>query len=1125
MKAAKRLLAGLLSAVLALPLSTAGMAVIADEEQEPAAGIQESPYKELVTVMDMNSAGKHSSGYQASINQMKINLKGIDPTVDYDNLALFINVYIENRDNPDDVTIFEDSQGQFQLLSEIKDGVYYETCWNWNKRNEFNLHSGWNTLLLNFSTEQKAKGFAATKCSLELDKIENFRLAFWNFNDFENYDQYRIRIAGATIVDTRYERETEPAYDNTDPVAGEWPTLTDANTYTATGGKGGLLHTGTHTVETPIDVTHHDPSKLFLSLEMYAGNATDPENVAGLFVGGQIRLFSQNSGNNFAHFYSRDCYADFKPNEWNTLLIPWSKLVNPGNIDQSEINRIYIYYDSVNHDEFSGNELELKVRNVQIIDTTNEPKEMAVPTLFGDGMIFQQKKPISLWGTTEAGDTVTATLKKGETVVQELAPVTVGEDGSWKVTFNALDGSYDAYTITLVDKDAEGVRSTKTLNDIVIGEVWVTGGQSNMALNVGSDAQKDDILAKATNANIRIYLEPSTPVPNGQKQPLDPLSNIEGAYWAKGNDKNSVANTTSVGYNFAVQLQEQLNMPVGILNTAVGGSHIESWISRKSVDGNETYKNFLDYNDKYCDANWWPSVADRQSAFYNTKIGPLKGYNTAGAIWYQGESSSANPEIYGEALSLLQKDWSETFGFGEERMPFIFAQLAPHYYAATNGMSASTYLAYMAEAMSEAWEANPTTMGQIAIYDLPLGHWKDAAHTVSGDPIHPNDKRPVAARMATAATNLVYGGQGETTSPVYQSMEIKGSAIEVTLDHVGADGLKIGNDAANLQGFAIAGADGVFVNAQAEITGKNTVKVWSDKVTEPKNVTYAFTTFNMAANLMGSDGFAAIPFRTTTDTVDSKLFHANDWMYADGEVWVSVAGDDKLKDQQHLQADFHDLWTVAEEGTTHSYDTETKSEGKASLKVTYTGNTATIAPDFASYRSQAETQFANFGGLTVDLKNPDDRAKTVKLALVSGGKTYTSVDTAELAAKSDFTAYDFSLAKLTDETGAAVTNVAEVLAGVTALQFVVTDTAAGEVYLDNIRFAVTLDVPSYTLGDVDGSHTVDVIDALMALQKAANKINLDETQTLAANVDGEGEVTAYDALLILKYATGAIAAF
>ena len=147
------------------------------------------------------------------------------------------------------------------------------------------------------------------------------------------------------------------------------------------------------------------------------------------------------------------------------------------------------------------------------------------------------------------------------------------------------------------------------------------------------------------------------------------------------------------------------------------------------------------------------------------------------------------------------------------------------------------------------------------------------------------------------------------------------------------------------------------------------------------------------------------------------------------------------------------------------------------------------------------------------------------MVLTANGKTYTSADTATLAANSDFTGYDFSLTALTDDKGAAVTDVAAVLEKVTALQFVVTDTAAGTVYLDNIRFAVTLDQPAYTLGDIDGKDGVTAADALMALQAATKKINLTGNELLAADVDSDGEVTASDALLILQFATRKITQF
>lgn len=1126
MKAVKRLLAGCMSALLAMPMSVMGSALAADD---PAPGIQEPNHKVLASVLERGSANAHASGYQASNNGMKINVKGIDPTISEENLALFINVYIENRDNPDDVTLFEDSQGQFQFVSSIdqqEDGsyVYHQVCWNWNKENKFNIQPGWNTLQLNFSTAAKAEGFAADTSNIDLTNINNFRLAFWNFADFAGYDRYRIRIAGATLVDTRYEPEKPPVYDNTDPVAGTWSSLSEETVYTTTNRfpeNTTPLNTGTHTADGgTIDLTGHNPDNLYLSFDLYAVNKTHPDKIGDYFNSAHFWIYSKDSANNYAMMSIRDTYPSIKPGEWNHFELPWSKIRNAERIDISSIDRLYLYIDSVNHASEAGDTFEMKVRNVKIVDTTNDPVEMTLPTLFDSGMIFQQDKPISVWGTAEAGDTVTAELTKegASAPVETLSPVTVDENGNWKVTFNALEGGYDSYSIKLTNKDGDGqVRSEKVLSDILIGEVWVSAGQSNMALPVNDDSQKDSILANATNNDIRFYIEPSYPIAEGEKQPLTPVDSVAGAYWGAGDDALAVQSLSSVGYAFAVQMQEALDVPVGILHTATGGTVIEAWISREAVDSDEIYKKFLDDNDKYCDENWWPTQANRQSALYNQKIGPLKGYNVAGTIWYQGESNSSEPEIYDRALGLLQQDWSNLFGFTEEKMPFIFAQLAPHYYSATKGMSASTYLAYTAESMSKAWAANPDTMGQIAIYDLPLTYNKGNGDSASA--IHPTTKTPVGQRMAAAAINMVYGGEGETTSPVYKSMEIKGSSIEITFDHVGKDGLKIGNDAINLQGFAIAGDDGVFVNAKASITGKNTVKVWSEGVAAPKNVTYAFTTFNMAGNLAGSDGFAAIPFRTTTDTVDSKLFHGNDWIYADGEVWA--ASDSTVKFEE---ATFRDLWTVAENGATHSYDTAVKAEGKASLKVAYAGSTATIAPVLGKYRS-LENQFENFGVLTAQLKNPDSRAKQLKLVLQSGGKTYTAGEAVTLAAGSDFTRYDFSLTNLTDADGMTAADVQTILKNVTALQFVVTDTAAGSVYLDDIGFAVTLEQPTYTLGDIDGKDGVTASDALMALQAATQKITLTGNELLAADVDGDTEVTASDALLILQFATQKITQF
>ncbi|MGI6264095.1 MAG: dockerin type I repeat-containing protein [Acutalibacteraceae bacterium] len=1120
MKTAKRLLAVCLAVLIALPMAI--WTVSADDE------VTTPPHKVLATILDRGSANANSNGYQVSDNDNHINVTAMDPTITNDDLAVFLNIYIENRDNPDEFHIFEDSQGQVQFVSSIEqnDGVwtYYQTCWNWNKTNPLGLHTGWNSVQLNFATTPKEEGIAANVSNIDITNINNFRVAWWNIANMDEYDHYRIRVADVVLMDTRYEPESEPVYENTEPLVGAWSTLDGNTVYTTTNNYPGgtpVLNTGNHTADGgKIDLTGHDPEKLYLSMDLYIVNKTNPDKVGDYFTSSQIRLSTPGKEGN-AYFYSRTHYPDVKTGEWNHLMMPFSTLVNPDRIDWSNLVNFYMYYDSVNHPSEAGDTFEMMVRNVQVIDITNAPVEMELPTLFGDGMIFQQNKPFKVWGKAEAADTVTATLKKGDETVQALDPVTVDENGEWSVTFDALPGGYDAYSIELVNKNAAGEpRSEKVIRDVVFGEVWVAGGQSNMQLSVNDDVNKSAILAEATNHNVRIYLEPTYPVAADGKQPLDPLFSVPGARWGFGDVPTDVVGASSVGYNFIVEMQQKLDMPVGLLNTAVGGSVIEAWVSRETVAADNAYRNFLDDANKYCDAFWWPSQANRQSTLYNAKIGPLAGYNAAGAIWYQGESNRNDIGMYSHALELVQKDWSAVFGWGEEEMPLLYTHIAPYYYGdKTNYSSPYTVLGYFAEEIAKAAADHPDSMGQIAIYDLPLVHWHEDGR--SGGAIHPNDKRPVSARLAMIAENLVYGGEGETTAPTFKSMTARDNALYLTFDHVG-DGLIISNDALNLQGFTVAGADGIYIPAQAEIVGKDTVKVYSKKLADPQNATYAFTSFNVEGNLAASNGLTAIPFRTDKETVDANLFYDHNWMYADGELWVSGT-----KEQIRDEADFYDVWATGD--AAHSFDAELKSEGKASLKIDYTGTGATAEPQFAAWRNMNAPQFANFSCLSVDLQNPDARTKTVKLALVSGGKTYYSAQTATLAANSDFASYDFSLTQLDNADGTPFTaNAADILAAATALRFEVSDTAAGTVRLDNVRFATSMDdvvIGGGLLGDVDQNGIVTAADALMALQAATGKITLTDAQAAVADVDGQSGVTAADALLILQFATGKITAF
>lgn len=218
------------------------------------------------------------------------------------------------------------------------------------------------------------------------------------------------------------------------------------------------------------------------------------------------------------------------------------------------------------------------------------------------------------------------------------------------------------------------------------------------------------------------------------------------------------------------------------------------------------------------------------STLYNQKVGPLTNFKIAGAIWYQGESNSGRSEIYDKELTLLKKTWSEKFGFENNSMPFIFTQVAPGQY--DQGNKNMEHLGYLATAMSRSFVENKNNnMSMITIYDLPLVHVKDG---VSSAAIHPRTKQPVGERFCTAAMNMVYGGGDVYTAPIYKSMQIKGNAIYLTFDYVGK-GLSIINGRGNtVHGFSIAGSDGIYVNAKAEIVGNNVIKVYNERVENPK---------------------------------------------------------------------------------------------------------------------------------------------------------------------------------------------------------------------------------------------------------------------------------------------------
>ncbi len=811
----------------------------------------------------------------------------------------------------------------------------------------------------------------------------------------------------------------------------EWDLLTGPITYT---GK----YLFNHVVNTlDIDASSVEMKDLYVTMDFYAENTTAPGDLSKLtynYIDGYVRLSSLISGG--SNYYQWVLPQQGIRPGWNTLRLPLRLAQINGIVNLADIKYLQIRNNPIPSD----NVYDIRVQNVKLTNAV----DTFMPSFFSDGMMFQQNKPMNIWGKAHSPfSSITAELKNGSTIIQTQS-TTADSNGNWSLSFSARSGSYNEYSIIV---KANGVVA-RVIDEVAIGELWLASGQSNMEFVVRMSVGGMEAIAAADDPYIRIMHQPVVPAGRTLDQPVYPEEDVYETRWGFGDVTGDVAYMSAIAYQMALDLQSQLNVPVGIINAAVGATPIETWLSRSDIDNNSIIKNGLIAKSRYISIAQFNTTGlpkfTQMTSMYNAKIAPLAGMNLAGTLWYQGESNMNYASgFYQAALNTLTESWSTLFGFESGEMPFLFSHLAPYKYP-EEGLG-FTYMTSMAEEMTEAWAAQPMTMSQIPIYDLPL-KYRDPP--VAGyDPIHPSTKVPVGERFADAAMGMVYSTVNqEYTAPVYQSMVKQGNKLILTFDHVGS-GLGIIGSSPDLHGFAICGVNRVFVGAKASITSFNTVEVWSDGV-DPVAATYAFASFNMSSNLKNSIGIPAVPFRT--DSVASTYYHPSEWTYCDDEsIWVSTT----------TSGGFQPTWGVNPVNGTLasviSYDNIIKHEGKASLKLTYTGTGVAGAGPVLRYN---QLKYHNY--LTVRVKNGNARAKSLELTLkttgnlkykvcINGGRdTKTTLYT--VAASSGFTDYVFDLRSLVYN-NLIVTNPTTALNTIASLEFSITDTESGSVYLDDIR--------------------------------------------------------------------------
>jgi len=439
--------------------------------------------------------------------------------------------------------------------------------------------------------------------------------------------------------------------------------------------------------------------------------------------------------------------------------------------------------------------------------------KITIPSFFSNGMVLQQQSMVAIWGSSDKQQQKVAVKtswnnRKYTTRTDEL--------GNWKVKVETpvYGGPY------IVEiSDGEVV----CIENVLIGEVWLCSGQSNMDMRV-SGRYGDPVLGSldaivtSENPEIRMFMV-------GSKMTSAPLTDCEGI-WQEASSE-TVPDFSAAGYFFARKLNEVLRIPVGIIHASYGGSQVEAWMSKEAI---EPYRDLEDVHNA--------------SILYNGMLSPVVGYGIRGCLWYQGEANVDAPDLYTQLFPSLINDWRKKWGMGE--FPFYYAQIAPFNYNKGEGKGENSV--YLREAQTACLKLIPSS-GMIILTDI------GDART-----IHPMEKEAVGNRFAYMALGRTYGKKGfPTTGPLYKSMQTEGNKITLSFDEMGK-GLTTYRQ--QLTGFEVAGEDKVFHPANARF-GKDaqTVIVSSPEVEQPVAVRYAFKDY-IKGTLYNMSGLPASSFRT-----------------------------------------------------------------------------------------------------------------------------------------------------------------------------------------------------------------------------------------------------------------------
>lgn len=516
-------------------------------------------------------------------------------------------------------------------------------------------------------------------------------------------------------------------------------------------------------------------------------------------------------------------------------------------------------------------------------------------------MVLQQAKPVPVWGTGPDGTWVTVSI-------QGQSAKTCVKDGCWQVRLQHLQpgGPFDLIIRTVREGGADEERVV--LTDVLVGEVWIAAGQSNMEQQLlftedGVQEAETGMKAGSGAEQIRFFTTPRRPFEGAVVPGWHFIGAWSGdAVWQRCTPDTAL-HFSAIGYYFAKRLQRVRGVPIGIVCCAFGGTPVEAWMDERLLEDDPRFKQIMDtyreraariseadYEAGYADCirtmdqiieergdiegrirqlgldgyrDWvkehpllWPAPPvgpkhpQRPGGLYRAMLRTVVPFAVRGVLWYQGESNVGAPHLYADLLSAMIGNWRRDWESPE--MPFLFVQL-PAYMSGGNADGTSW------AAIREAQRYTAAGIPQVAmVVALDCGEASD---------IHPVRKRPIAERLVLAAQAAVYGEEASYEAPLCVAMEVAGSRVRLTFDSRGG-GLRAGGDAvvpshpaqlARLSGFTLCGPDGSYFDAEAELLDSATVEVWCDRVDTPLSVRYAWNDWP-AYSLFGWNGVPVGPF-------------------------------------------------------------------------------------------------------------------------------------------------------------------------------------------------------------------------------------------------------------------------